>query len=865
MVDRNDGDQRSIGLAVLKVLPLIGMEAPEHGVPQSPKTASYILPKLAGHRPLSVCSQSLLHCWHRATNHTSRSDAHYYSIQQCFVGSGQTFHNRSMIVRAEELQMARATLEAKLLRLASAHHAFSRLEWSLAQQYLKASLPVTSLVLFVEYMAYDETPMKTKVLDPLLPDLPVWEDPTAPRRGAAQSLAVTNSSPTTKILQCQHFCALLLRIGDRYVKIYGEIAAPLQVMEKNNSVVLAECLGRLSAATPTAHAFNMQTRMVSRDQAGYNKKAERGILQGRASGSWSGLEFDCEIHSTARAFQKTYDELLEADVSGILNVALCLRSGSNMMLFRRCLLAECRAKLKILRGSIPQEALQYRSTFLRQFVSTGANVLLNRLLLCRLPNGLWSDTSVIQIYIPHSQAEPVNVRALANVITSSLCYVLTGSKPHLFARHRWTGCDLAVEELGRLEGIHGLLSSTWERFMVAHSTPSLQVSDGPACSGLGEEADEVPESVWQPANTALGTQPVDDREASADQGLEFVVSSSDAEKHRSPAQHARDRRKAAEWLSAKPFATLVLFRVTMAPLVSLLNAQLGLSSMEWDRKESGKQADQWASGGPIPKRHYMVTMAAQQILERKYFVSLRQLFHEEAEWQLIKEEKHTVEFRALAFRILSRQGALIHLDLQVPHGLPPFSLFSVLHTPELAESVVGTPPCMLDEWSQAVIQKYPTLSGEECLQFLETHAAIAATNTAPIESRHSSLRRQLVGRSLQTWPMAFPVLSAEFLLQGCRRHRLRHTYSVETSATPAPSATNVRKRKAADVAQQEQAHQTDSPTIMSSTKAHKHHSPNQCEILLAFSVEFLSNPLFLFCLPSLFHSSQLRGCSSGVC
>ena len=210
----------------------------------------------------------------------------------------------------------------------------------------------------------------------------------------------------------------------------------------------------------------------------------------------------------------------------------------------------------------------------------------------------------------------------------------------------------------------------------------------------------------------------------------------------------------------------------MSPLVGLLNAQLGLSSMEWDKKQSAKQAEQWAAGGPILQRHYMVTMAAQKVFEDKYFQSLAQLFHQEAEWQLISEVKHTIEFRALAFRLLSRQGCLIHLDLQVPHGLPPFTLFSILHTPELADAVANTPPCMLDEWSKAVLRKYPTLRGEECFCFLETHAAIAATNTAPIESRHSSLRRQLVGRSLQTWPMALPILSAEFLLQGCRRHRL---------------------------------------------------------------------------------------------
>ena len=240
----------------------------------------------------------------------------------------------------------------------------------------------------------------------------------------------------------------------------------------------------------------------------------------------------------------------------------------------------------------------------------------------------------------------------------------------------------------------------------------------------------------------------------------------------------------------------------MAPLVSLLNAQLGVSSMEWDKKQNAWQAEHWASGTPVPRRQYMATMAAQNMLEKKYFSSLSKLFVEEEEWKLVEEEKHTIEFRALAFRALSRQGCLIHLDLEAPHLLPPFTLFAVLHDPAQAEIVAKTPPCLLDEWSQALLLKYPTLSGDECLQVLETHAAIASTNTAPIESKHSSLRRQLVGRSTQTWPLAFPVLSAEFLLQGCRRGRLHHRSESKSTATLTSSAQPPSKRKAADLAKE---------------------------------------------------------------
>ena len=104
-----------------------------------------------------------------------------------------------------------------------------------------------------------------------------------------QALSVTNTSPSTKILQCQHACAVLFRIGNRYVTLSGDIPCYLQVMEKNNAIVLAECLERLSAVTSSSDVFALQSRIASRDQAGANKKAERGIMQERQKGKWTGL------------------------------------------------------------------------------------------------------------------------------------------------------------------------------------------------------------------------------------------------------------------------------------------------------------------------------------------------------------------------------------------------------------------------------------------------------------------------------------------------------------------------------------------------------------------------------------------------
>eukprot|EP00971_Amphidinium_carterae_P014722 290724-Amphidinium_carterae.6 len=570
-------------------------------------------------------------------------------------------------------------------------------------------------------------------------------------------------------------------------------------MEKNNAMVLMEALRRLSACTPLSNDFCLKTRVVSSDQASYNKLAEQGIQNEREPWNWTSLSLDCEIHASSRAFAKTYDGLLATDVSGLLNVSLALRSGSNMMVFRRALRQEIEARLKIMYGPPPLAAQEYREAFLQTFMTTGAKLLLNRVLLSRLPNGLWSNPEV-EVYLPLEVKGTVRAADIATLLTSSLCFVLTGSKPHLFARHRWTGCDLAIEEVGRLEGIHCLLSGSWVRFMQAFSRATLRgnVVGQAGCSDdvvVNDSTHVESTEVQHVASNSL--EFVSNEEGlAAQQSIEFVLSSSEIEKHRSPEQHAQDRQKAATWLSKKPFSVLVLFRVSMAPLVKLLNSQLQLSSMAWEKLQRATQARELMSGNVGYQRDFMITIAAQNKLEKAYFSSLEKLFMDPAEWKLVEERMHSVTFRASVFRVLSKQGCLIHCDLVATHLLPPFTFFKLLHEPALAELVSQTEDCLLDDWSRSIMKAFPSLAGSEFRQVLQAHAVGASTNTAPIESRHSSLRRLLVGRSLQTWTMSLSTLSAEFLLQGCRRQMLANMKACSKSLASAARKPGKRKMTA---------------------------------------------------------------------
>ena len=83
-----------------------------------------------------------------------------------------------------------------------------------------------------------------------------------------------------------------------------------------------------------------------------------------------------------------------SQISGVIRVALALRTGSAMVRFRSCLRQDIFSRLKILSGVAPPEAVEYRRKALRLFLSHGRAVEARRALLAVLPNGEWRSRNV---------------------------------------------------------------------------------------------------------------------------------------------------------------------------------------------------------------------------------------------------------------------------------------------------------------------------------------------------------------------------------------------------------------------------------------------------------------------------------------
>eukprot|EP00971_Amphidinium_carterae_P323340 6425933-Amphidinium_carterae.7 len=549
-------------------------------------------------------------------------------------------------------------------------------------------------------------------------------------------------------------------------------------MTAGNAKVLQNCLERSSAVSPAADSFQLQTRVAFLDRGSYNIAAEAAISKMRASNNWQNMLNFCEIHATSRTFRRTYDLLMGSQVTGLIRCALSLRHASSMAKFRLCLKREVQKRLVVRFGEPSVEARLYRQQVLAIFVNSGTNLLCHRMLLSSPPNGDWRNQEEVQVFLPVGMHGKVNSKQLVPTLVAGLLYCLAGRKPEVYCRHRWGGADLCCEQLARLQAVHGLLGHTYKRFLQESSGKTYSGGSAPTmCSigggvslDLGIDTCVEPDVTHDVTVTASGREARDDGAAAGN----FVEVGSEAvERSRSPEEHALDKAKAKEWLQEDPLHFLTLMRLTMHPLTNLLNAQMHHSSQEWELEQRACVVEALENHVEGNHREWMATIAAKCVLEANYYNDLHVLYKSAELWSTIIERHRTIGFNALCFQVLSKQGALVYQELVVRHQAFPYVVFRLLHHPEEAVSLSQRPRCLMDKWSQNLLDKYPGFTHPDLQAVLESHAQMMCTNTSSIECRHGSIRRVIHTRSAQAPAVDIKHMSAEFVLQNCRRNRIK--------------------------------------------------------------------------------------------
>lgn len=700
-------------------------------------------------------------------------------------------------LRATSLGMPEAKLNSVEELLASALALFERGGRAAMEKQVAQCVGKEGLLMYIDAVAYDETPLPVAVKREWL-ETPK-EQPAPARPADAMCVASPpgpiaclgpQSSPagklsTTqglqKVLSMVQTGVLLFKLGNLVYAIMPCMVTPLALLQRGTATVMKDTLLRLSTVSLASTWFPQRSRAVCTDRASANLLAETMISDERGA-EWKTIHILCEAHKVATSHEMTFG-LADANVKGMIHCALSLRDGANMTIFRTCLKEEVASRFVVKHGSPPASAVEHKKRIMRLFVSHGSQLAMRRMVLALCPNGDWRNPAV-EYYLPagaqHSRQE------LIDHVASGLVAALCGSQPVLYKRSRWTGADLATDCFGILEACHGLLSSTYQRFIAKMQARSVtKAKTLVAGAAEGDIADE-------PAHAEeAGAGPADAGESDAPAAASALVAAAPIEDG-GPVDpravkdldwaviNASHRRKAARWLASRPLDWLILQRTVMEPLRQYQVRTFLYASEEWEKTQRGKIAEKLSHGpAAFSDREHRLAIAAQGKCDDTFFEQLQLLFEREELWEQVPTSSYSTKFKALAFRMVSRAGCAVYELLALPHRAFPFQIFRLLAEPEAAETLLAVPDCLLDQWSLEMKRLHPTFAGEVFLSKLAVLSQVLWKDISQLEARHATIRRLLLAASLQTHTQAFEDLSAQWLFLQFRKRLQKLTASQE--------------------------------------------------------------------------------------
>ena len=667
------------------------------------------------------------------------------------------------------------------------------------------------LMLYLDINRFDETPMKVSVrqnLDNLL--FNPLQDVVGPQPPQADPLShpdvrgrhQARASTTAKLFASEQRYAMVIRRAWRqdfegdspYLFLQGQALTNLQVLERATGAVMKEALLLNNGVSRSANDFVYKVRVTTTDMAPANALAEASIMRERDA-NWSHLHLPCNVHIISRIFTRTFS-FAEDQVSGMINFALSLSQGPAMEQFRKTMATIIEERLVIIPGVCPVESGEYRRFILDLFCTTGSHVALKQHLLGSLPNGDWRNSERVEVYIePGVAFEEAVVR---NQVTTALLLSLSHKAFSTYPRHRWLGCDLATDEYGLCEAVHGLASATYERMLEegrgggaghgrAGQVPPRRHSQqgrgrGSRTRGqqpnLGSPA-AVPGDVADIDHPATGTSGEPHPARPGEERLPEVMA----------AENERRKRQALTWLSSRPLGRIMAMRLCMKPLTELMISYMQRSSQVWEKQQRGKACAP-AAEGEAPAYRSGLMDYVRLVSEQQFFRGLTQML-DDTTWQCLPPSCWTHSFQTFVFKMSSRMGACIEELLVEPTRRFPLRLFQLLANPQdVGQELLSLPKCVLDDFSQKHLQHFEgaRLVSEDSLACLHAIQRVASTETVGIEWGHGRVHRLTTKSSVQSQPPSLEYVSAQWLCQKVVQRASQTWAGLEASgATPRPA------------------------------------------------------------------------------
>eukprot|EP00971_Amphidinium_carterae_P348159 6490355-Amphidinium_carterae.2 len=381
-------------------------------------------------------------------------------------------------------------------------------------------------------------------------------------------------------------------------------------------------------------------------------------------------------------------------------------------------------------------------------------------------NGDWQNLDQIEYY--KESGDTRSKEEIAQVLETGLACALLHHKPPVYVRSRWTGLDLCVDSLMRIECIHGLMTESYKVFMKMHEQPQSKPVAGNTTRTEAWSGTMRPDMLEHDDHEQV--VPCEGQMQGA------ILSASEnmvhMEQHRSAEDHSKDRKKAMKFWSGRPFGKMVILRISLQPILGLLHDQFRTCSEDFELQESAKLAEALLQGQDIVGigREYMLTLAANGTLEKRFLDMLMVCFTELSPYNILPQSDLNVSMNALAMKLLCRLGAMVEDQLASIHRTCPFSIFRMLSgEPGVYEEIAARPACVLDRWTRGLLERFDDATDPLLLETLLLHCQTCSTCTADIEARHAANRRVLTSRSVQTWGLMAATTFAEWYAMNMRR------------------------------------------------------------------------------------------------
>ena len=575
-----------------------------------------------------------------------------------------------------------------------------------------------------------------------------------------------NDPVVSKLLQSRSRYGIAVETDPgKYVLVLGDTLTNPQAMGRANASCLVACLLRAGTLPLAAQKFKVQCRATTSDKAGYNLLAENTLQQQR--GCMLFLQASMRCAPLGHMRRQDIGIALRRDIQGPLRSALSVQVGTYMCTFRTALTQVIKTKLIFCKGILPGEALKYKEHVLDLFHATLSYRSKKVCLLMRVMNGDWRDHKHIQYYTDKVDSLQ-NKELVLQWMTSVLLEVYVSRKPFVYPRHRWTGSDRSIDWVGAMEICHGLFTATYTQFLQLLAKPSTsRASHPPATVNL-----PVPEAEVDDGDHGFAPFPM-----AGDADLEVDETDyPDPDMPHAVVDHAallaKDRWHAQQWISGGILANLHIMRTVLEPMQEMLTAQFHLNSSEFELEQQAMACQQGPGEGV---RHFMLTKAASQEIEKNFFAKITTLFNDPGKWSHLPDPALTTKNNCKIFRLLSRSGCLVHQLYAHNHTIYPTKVFRLLHEPHMAHEVQPQDPqsCLLDPWSSKMAVEHADWSSPLFRSVLLVHCALCATDISSIEARHASMRRHLKGRSVQVSPMSMLSLGSQWVFQFVRRQKVQ--------------------------------------------------------------------------------------------